>query len=220
MLYATQGSVDAALMALDRGWAINLSGGYHHACSNSGGGFCVYADISIVVKYLRNYFSIDKICILDLDAHQGNGHEKDFIDDDKVFIADYYNHFIYPGDVMARKAISLDVEVWPKDSDEGYIDKLRRGLEIIYDRYHPNFMIYNAGTDCLAGDPLGGLQISAEGIKERDELVFNFCLEKKIPVLMVLSGGYQKSNASIIADSIYNLLVNNSILKEKPNLIE
>ena len=67
-------------------------------------------------------------------------------------------------------------------------------------------MIYNAGTDCMRGDPLGCLDISEQGIIKRDEIVFEICLRNKIPIVMILSGGYQMTNAPVIADSIRNLI--------------
>lgn len=70
------------------------------------------------------------------------------------------------------------------------------------DHFNPDFVIYNAGTDILEGDRLGELSITAEGIVQRDEKMIRMCLVKKIPVTMLLSGGYQKINAKVIADSI------------------
>ena len=68
-------------------------------------------------------------------------------------------------------------------------------------------MIYNAGTDCMEHDPLGNLNLSPEGIIRRDETIFMYAYERyKVPILMVLSGGYQMSNAPVIADSIENLV--------------
>lgn len=66
-------------------------------------------------------------------------------------------------------------------------------------------MLYNAGTDCLAGDRLGRMNLSAEAVIKRDEIVFEQCLSRNIPITMVLSGEYQKVNAQVIADSIENL---------------
>lgn len=96
-------------MALSRKYSINLSGGYHHASSSSGAGFCIYADITLAAKHLQKHHNIKKILILDLDAHQGNGYQLDFMDCPDVFIVDFYNHYIYPGDSAARKAINVDV---------------------------------------------------------------------------------------------------------------
>jgi histone deacetylase 11 len=96
-------------MALKKKYCINLSGGYHHASSSAGGGFCIYADITLAAKHLIIHHKIKKILILDLDAHQGNGYQHDFMDSTTVFIVDFYNHNIYPGDSAARRAINVDV---------------------------------------------------------------------------------------------------------------
>jgi histone deacetylase 11 len=92
MLLGSRGSVDAACLAMEKGWAINLSGGFHHAMKDGGGGFCVYPDITFITHYLRKHYGIKKICIIDLDAHQGNGHEMDHINDEDTKIIDAYNH--------------------------------------------------------------------------------------------------------------------------------
>jgi histone deacetylase 11 len=74
---ALQGSIDAGCLALKHGWAINLSGGYHHATCKNGGGFCIYPDITFIVHYMRKWHNVKRFLIIDLDAHQGNGHERD-----------------------------------------------------------------------------------------------------------------------------------------------
>ena len=79
MQRAVQGSVDTVCLALHKGWGINLAGGYHHATCNSGGGFCIYPDITFMVHFARKYHGVRKVLIIDLDAHQGNGHERDFL---------------------------------------------------------------------------------------------------------------------------------------------
>lgn len=81
MLYATEGTILGLIVASRLGWAINLSGGYHHASLNGGGGFCIYPDISIAVHYLRTRMGFRRVMIIDCDAHQGNGYERDFIKD-------------------------------------------------------------------------------------------------------------------------------------------
>jgi len=204
---ATQGTIDGGMMALEKGWAINLSGGYHHASYHGGGGFCVYADISMCINHLRKYFGerVKKAMIIDLDAHQGNGHERDFLGDPNVMIVDAYNHSIYPADKEAKRAIGVDIRVYKGDNDDDYLEKLRKNITPAIGNFQPDFILYNAGTDCLQGDPLGDLNVTAEGIIRRDEFVFSLAFENKIPILMVLSGGYQKSNAQVIADSIANL---------------
>lgn len=90
------------MTALKLKWAINLSGGYHHASYEKGGGFCVYPDISLAIHYLKSRIGLERFMIIDLDAHQGNGHERDHINRRDVFIVDAYNHNIYPGDEEAK----------------------------------------------------------------------------------------------------------------------
>jgi histone deacetylase 11 len=208
MLYATYGSILAGCAAVNnKKYGINLSGGYHHASSTSCGGFCIYADITLTVHWLRKWYpsQVRKVMIVDLDAHQGNGHETDFLGDSDVFIIDFYNDSIYPGDYSAKEAIRYQENFDWHNGDEEYLDKLENALSICIKQFAPDFIVYNAGTDCMEGDPLGSMSISAEGIVERDEKVFRHATENRIPVLMLLSGGYQQQNAPTIARSIANL---------------
>lgn len=136
------------------------------------------------------------------------------MDKSKYFILDAYNHHIYPGDAYARQAISKDIPVRYNTSDDVYLRDVSKGLEEALESFKPDFVIYNAGTDCLEGDPLGNLSITRDGIIRRDEMVFNHCyMVYKVPTLMVLSGGYQMSNAPIIADSIRNITEKFNLLK-------
>lgn len=105
-------------MAFIHGWAINLAGGYHHACSTHGGGFCIYPDITFIVHMARQHHGIRRVMIIDLDAHQGNGHERDFIEDEEVFIVDAYNPEIYPGDTFAKGGIRKKILIYNNDRDE------------------------------------------------------------------------------------------------------
>jgi histone deacetylase 11 len=95
---ASLGSVLAAVKAHQVGWGINLGGGFHHAHREDGGGFCVYPDITFVSHYMEKWFGYKRIMIIDLDAHQGNGHARDHMDRLKYCVFDVYNHEIYPGD--------------------------------------------------------------------------------------------------------------------------
>lgn len=118
-----------------------------------------------------------------------------------------FNPRIYPNDQHAKAAIACTVHITPRHSDRHYLSLLNRHLTESLDAFQPDFLLYNAGTDCLQGDALGRLNITPEGIIKRDEMVFRACFERerRIPILMVLSGGYQMSNATVIADSIVNL---------------
>lgn len=206
MRYQTGGTVLASYISLIKGWAINIGGGFHHASCDCGGGFCVYADISLAIHKLRENGLIDRAMIIDLDAHQGNGHETDFRDDKNTFIIDAFNPNIYPGDQYAFNGISEHIYVYPTTTDKKYLKDIKRVTDSSIKKFKPDIIIYNAGTDCLEGDPLGNLNISAEGIIKRDEIIFELGLKYNVPVTMVLSGGYQMNNARIIANSITNIL--------------
>jgi histone deacetylase 11 len=233
MRLATSGTLLAADLALQRGWAINLSGGYHHAKPNKGEGFCFFADIPLTLHILFQHASapIHKALIVDLDAHQGNGYStcfayKDFtteqspsdlarevedrnelvyVKDSRIHVYDIYNQDIYPNDHFAQNFITYNHPVRSNINDTAYLSLLRRTLPAALDASRPDLLVYNAGTDIFELDPLGHMKITAQGIIERDEFVFHECRQRRIPVLMVLSGGYTKQSASIIADSIANL---------------
>lgn len=199
------GSILAAKVAKERGWAINVGGGFHHCSAEKGGGFCAYADISLCIHFAFIKLNISRVMIIDLDAHQGNGHEMDFSNDRRVFILDMYNPDIYPHDYKARNYIDHKVEVPTGTTTGVYLELLDKALEAAGNFFDPELVVYNAGTDILDGDPLGGLKISPDGVISRDEKVFRFAKEKKIPLVMLTSGGYMKTSARVIADSVVNL---------------
>ena len=204
--YHVGGTVIATRTAFERGWGINIGGGFHHCSSNEGGGFCAYADITIAIRYLRRYEPrVKRVMIVDLDAHQGNGHEHDFMGDEDVYILDVYNASIYPHDEKAKHAINRCVELRPRTRDKSYLNKVEANLAAALDEFSADFIMYNAGTDILEGDPLGCLNVTAAGVIRRDEMVFEVARERGIPVAMVTSGGYQRHTAQVIADSILNM---------------
>ena len=130
---------------MERGWALNIGGGFHHCHSENGGGFCAYADITLCIRFLFELnSSVKTAMIVDLDAHQvsermltclgiffnhfrfqGNGHERDFMGDDNVYIMDVYNRGIYPGDHQAKKAIRQKVELSHYTPDDLYLDLVK-----------------------------------------------------------------------------------------------
>ncbi|XP_063094024.1 histone deacetylase 11 isoform X3 [Cavia porcellus] len=157
----TGGTIMAGKLAVERGWAINVGGGFHHCSSDRGGGFCAYADITLAIKFLfERMEGISRATIIDLDAHQGNGHERDFMGDKRVYIMDVYNRHIYPGDRFAKQAIRRKVELEWGTEDEEYLSKVERNVERALQEHLPDVVVYNAGTDILEGDRLGGLSIS------------------------------------------------------------
>ncbi|VDK84429.1 unnamed protein product [Litomosoides sigmodontis] len=212
--YHTGGTVLAAKLALTFGWAINIGGGFHHASRSKGGGFCIYADITLALTFLFINQLISKAMIIDLDAHQGNGHESDFCGDNRVYILDMFNNRIYPQDLKARRAIRRSVHLHVGAKDAEYISLLSSNLQDVLSEFLPDIIVYNAGTDCLRGDPLGLLSLSAKGIRKRDEIVFKMARSRHIPVVMLLSGGYMPNTHEVIAKSILNLYDKNLLKVE------
>uniref|UniRef100_A0A0N4U4Q8 Histone deacetylase 11 n=1 Tax=Dracunculus medinensis TaxID=318479 RepID=A0A0N4U4Q8_DRAME len=203
--YQTGGSIMAAKLALERNWAINVGGGFHHASRTRGGGFCVYADITLALKFLFLKHLIKRAMIVDLDAHQGNGHERDFSGDRRVYIFDMFNCQIYPNDKIAREAITRPVPLLIGTSDGEYIQQLLDNLNNALLEFTADIIIYNAGTDCLDGDALGLLSLSAKAVIKRDEIVFGLARQHHIPIVMLTSGGYMRNSYEVIARSILNL---------------
>lgn len=205
MRLATGGTMLAVDAALKHGWAINLSGGYHHAKKNEGDGFCVYGDIALAAdKFLRNE-KAGRVLYIDLDAHQGNGPESMLGGDIRVSILDVYNDEIYPHDDEVEKHIRYPGPIHKNMEDKDYLAVVKNLLEKAYKENNFDLVIYNAGTDIYEADPLGELKISKKGIIKRDEIVFKEAMKRKVPIIMVLSGGYTQESGEIVADSIINL---------------
>lgn len=118
---------------------------------------------------------------------------------------DVYNNRIYPKDHEAKRGIKRKIEIDPFTSDYEYLELVEMNLEAAFQEFRPDILVYNAGTDILEGDRLGLLSISPSGIIRRDQIVFMKARERRIPIVMLTSGGYQRCTARIIAESIINL---------------
>ncbi|HTR40141.1 MAG TPA: histone deacetylase [Pseudomonadales bacterium] len=213
MRWATRGSVIAAKAALQTGAAINLSGGYHHAKPNQGEGFCVFSDAALIVYQLRQEKLLqpdDTIAYVDLDAHHGNGVCHQFLADRRVSIFDMYNENVYPGkEFEHHQRIDWNIPLPFGCPGAEYLAILRENLPRFLDsldKRRLKLAIYNAGTDVFAGDKLGGLGLSADDVLERDMFVINEFLQRQIPFVMVLAGGYSRQSYQLVANTAAKLL--------------
>lgn len=213
MRWATMGTIVASENALQCGLAINMSGGYHHAKPNAGEGFCIYSDVAIAVASLRKnglLKSSDRVVYVDTDVHQGNGICHVFLNDPRVFIFDIFNSGIYPAyDVEARNRIDCPVAITSVCTDNEYMQALKNALPGFLDSVSNSrigIAFYNAGTDIVAGDPLGSLNLSAATVNSRDQFVVSELRKRNIPTVMVLSGGYTKKSYQLISDSVIQLI--------------
>lgn len=213
MRWAAMGTAIGAREAIKHGLAVNLGGGYHHASPERGHGFCVYADVGLAIHDLRRGGLLggeDRIVHIDLDAHQGDGVCRTFAHDSKVFLYDQYNRNVFPQDTVARRRIDCDVALDRGCGDTEYLAALEERLPSFLDGVARSgalkLAIYNAGTDVLVGDRLGGLSVSSAGILKRDRFVLQQLVDRKIPTLVLLSGGYSLQSHVLVARMVMELL--------------
>ena len=191
---ATGGTVLASKLAINFGLACNTAGGSHHANFDGGAGYCVFNDVAVAAKYLLNRGLANRILIVDLDVHQGNGNSDIFKDNRNVFTFSMHSKSNYP----AKKSLSdLDVELKDNTEDKEYLDILKFNLANLNDENF-DFVFYIAGVDIHYDDRLGKLKITDEGINLRDNIVIDNFFSKRIPLCGVLGGGYNKDFNKLI----------------------
>jgi acetoin utilization deacetylase AcuC-like enzyme len=189
-------TVSAAKTALEEGVAVNLAGGTHHAYRNSGSGFCVFNDSAIAARALQREVNTKlKIAIIDLDVHQGNGTASILRNDSSIFTLSIHGENNFP---FKKEQSDLDWGLVDGCSDETYLSSLQHCLEQLDSRFKADCLIYLAGADPHEGDRLGRLKVSKDGMRLRDEVVFQYALSKKLPVAMSMAGGYGKDIESTV----------------------
>ncbi|MDD8027461.1 MAG: histone deacetylase [Acidobacteriota bacterium] len=181
------GTILACERALDCGLAFHLGGGFHHAFADHGEGFCAINDVSVAVEKLRADGLIRRAMIIDCDVHQGNGTAAMFAGREDVFTFSIHQMDIYPAEKPPSR---LDVGLWMGDGDEAYLSAMRTHFPTLYESFRPDLVVYLAGADPLTGDKLGGLSLTLDGLAERDRIVIEGARRQKIPLAVVLAGGY------------------------------
>ena len=185
--YAVQGTLNAAIMALQDGIAGNLAGGTHHAMEGHGEGFCVYNDVPVAIRVLQQGMWARKILVLDCDVHQGNGTAKLLQDNPEVFTFSLHGEKNYP---FRKPPSTLDIGLPDNTGDDEYIKVLEEALETIFGQFEPDLVFYLGGIDPLETDHFGRLNLSLDGLRRRDELVIDFVRQQNKPLTLLLSGGY------------------------------
>lgn len=189
------GTIDATREALEKGVGINIGGGTHHAFRDYGEGFCVFNDIAVAAGNVLQAGTTDKIMVVDLDVHQGNGTAAIFTDDPRVFTFSMHGQKNYP---FKKVPSDLDISLPSQTGDYEYLSLLSQNLNCIINRFKPQFVYYQAGVDVLASDKLGHLGLSKNGCKNRDEIVLKACYDFEIPVVITLGGGYSPRIAEVV----------------------
>ena len=207
---ATGGTVLASKLAVKNKLACNTAGGSHHAFSDQGNGYCVFNDVAVAAKYLKKKYKFEKILILDLDVHQGDGTAKIFENDNSFFTVSIHSKKNYPS---KKQSSDIDIELDDGMEDEEYLSVVNQLIKKI-ETQDFNFVFYVAGVDIHCNDRLGKLNISEAGIRKREKMVINHFFKKNIPLCGVLGGGYnhdfeQLINLHSILHETCNDLLNN-----------
>jgi len=189
------GTVQAALFALEYGVAMNIAGGTHHAFTNRGEGFCLLNDIAIAAHHLLDKDLAKKVLVVDLDVHQGNGTAEIFQNEPRVFTFSMHGASNYP---MHKEKSDLDVPLADGTTDDVYLNLLDKHLKPLMDSVQPDFVFFQSGVDVLATDKLGRLGMTIEGCKERDRTVLETCKMNGIPLVASMGGGYSERISHIV----------------------
>ncbi len=189
------GSVKACEFALEYGIAMNIAGGTHHAYAGHGEGFCLLNDIAVSANYLLKKRLAQRVLVVDLDVHQGNGTALLCQQDPNIFTFSMHGKSNYP---MHKETSDLDIALPDRTSDDFYLKELKAALPSLMSSFDPDFIIYQCGVDILESDKLGKLSVSLQGIRERDEFVLGSAFEKEIPVMCCMGGGYSPQIRDII----------------------
>lgn len=186
-LVITQGTIDCCMHALEHGVALNVAGGTHHAFADAGEGFCLLNDFAVASNCLLRQNLANRILIIDLDVHQGNGTAKLFEQVPNVFTFSMHGRTNFP---FHKERSSLDIALEDGTGDEGYLQLLKTNLPQIIQEFRPDFCCYLSGVDVLATDKFGKLKLSIEGCAERDRFVLQTLKNHHLPCAIAMGGGY------------------------------
>jgi acetoin utilization deacetylase AcuC-like enzyme len=190
-----QGTIDCVNYSLKNGISMNIAGGTHHAFYDRGEAFCMLNDQAIAAKYLINKKLAEKIMIIDLDVHQGNGTASIFSENKDVFTISFHGKKNYP---FRKEKSDIDVEFDDNTDDQFYLNKLKDLIPNAIKNFKPDFIFYLSGVDVLNNDKLGRLGLSIDGCKERDKFILELCNKNSIPVQVSMGGGYSELLKNII----------------------
>lgn len=212
---AAGGSILAAERSLTDGVGINIGGGFHHAFPDHGEGFCMIHDVAVAIRRLQRDDKIRTAMTVDCDVHHGNGTAAIFAGTrtpsdplpstsaaisappgkirhahaGEVFTVSLHQHNNYP---QSKPPSSIDVDLPDGMGDDDYLAWLDNALSSGLRQFEPDLICYVAGADPYGEDQLGGLDLTLQGLKRRDELVFRVAKARNIPVMVTYAGGYAK----------------------------
>jgi len=186
-LVSPNGTLLTAQLALKTGLACHLAGGTHHAHYDFGSGYCVLNDLAIAALTVIAQEKVERVLIFDCDVHQGDGTAAILENEPRITTCSIHCEKNFP----ARKQISdIDVALPAGTSDKAYLVAVRDTLERAIEQSKPQLILYDAGVDVYADDPLGLFDVTAQGIRQRESLVLTTAIAKGIPIATVIGGGY------------------------------
>ena len=195
-ILALGGTIRTCELAKIHGLASHLAGGTHHAHRDRGSGFCIYNDLAVSSRYLINKGLASRVLVFDCDVHQGDGTASILAHDPNIFTCSIHAEKNFP----ARKFNSdLDVNCPDGMTDDDYLSLVFETLESVAASWHPDFVIYDAGSDVHVDDALGRLSITTDGLYRRDYGVISRIRGMGIPCATVIGGGYDKDRARVAA---------------------
>jgi acetoin utilization deacetylase AcuC-like enzyme len=201
---ACGGTVLAARRALAAGWAAHIGGGFHHAFADRAEGFCYLNDLAVAARAVQAEGRARRVCVIDLDVHQGNGTAKIFAQDPSVFTFSVHQEDNYP--IKQRSDRDIGLTSWdprrpgsPFVTDALYLDLLAPALSETLESFPPDLVLYQAGADPYEDDQLGGFRLTRAGLERRDELVIGACRARGIPYAVTLGGGYARNVEDTVA---------------------
>ena len=191
---ASAGTVLAARLSLKHGIACNAAGGSHHARRTQGAGFCTFNDVGVAASLMLAEGIVERILVVDLDVHQGDGTADIFAGEPHVFTFSMHGERNYP---VRKIASDLDIGLPDGADDATYLATLRQALPVVVKRASPNLVFYNAGVDPHFADRLGRMKLTDDGLRQRDRTVIGYFRDRNIPVCGVIGGGYSKDVAAL-----------------------
>jgi acetoin utilization deacetylase AcuC-like enzyme len=191
---ATGGTILASRNALRDRIGFNIGGGFHHAFPAHGEGFCAIHDVAIAIRALQHGRLIAKALVVDCDVHHGNGSAAIFASDRSVLTLSLHQLNNYPSE---KPPSVIDVDLRDGVEDSEYLDRLTSALNVAMS-FAPDLVLYVAGADPYREDQLGGLGLTMEGLKRRDQLVFETAVAQCVPVAVVLAGGYARDTEDTV----------------------
>lgn len=200
MVERSRRSVGATLMAArtalgGAGIAANLAGGTHHACRDHGEGFCVFNDAAIAARAMQAEGLAQRVIVIDVDVHQGNGTAEITAGDSSIFTFSVHGEKNFP---LRKVPGDLDIGLHESITDDEYLDVVAEGTRRAIAMSSADFAVYIAGADPYEGDRLGKLKISKQALSQRDALVLDLCAQHGIPVAVAMGGGYAPDVEDIV----------------------